>query len=81
MSHPSGATNPTNRQRLAVVYLANAIVDSVRESDRNCMGVPGGPIYAALMAHGCSLHQFEMIMSGLVRVGRLTRSGDLYRAV
>jgi hypothetical protein len=79
MSHPMGS-NPTNRQRLAVVYLANAIVDSVRESD-NGLGVPAGPMYAALMAHGCTLNQFEQIMSGLVRVGRLTRTGNLYRAV
>jgi len=79
MAHPMGK-NPTTKQMLAVAMLANAIVDTVREGDTG-FGVPGGPMYAAAMAHGVTLHQFEMIMSGLVRVGRLTKHGDCYRAV
>jgi hypothetical protein len=78
MSHPSLKLNPTTKDMDKVRMIANIIVESIRESDRG-MGVPAGPMYAALMAYGCTLDQFNMLMSGLVRVGRLTRSGDLYR--
>lgn len=60
----------------AVQLLASAIVDSVKTA--GSLGAPGGVIYAALMAHGCSLAQYEQIMGALVRVGRLTRRGELY---
>lgn len=41
---------------------------------------PGGAIYAALMAQGCSLNQYQSIMSGLTGAGMLTQSGDCYTA-
>lgn len=67
------------QQRLAVMVLANAVVDAVRGA--GSMGAPAGTLYAALMAHGCTLAQFESLMAGLVRVGRLTQAGHLYRAI
>jgi hypothetical protein len=42
------------------------------------LGAPGGVIYAALMGQGCTLSQFESLMAGLVRAGKLRRDGDLY---
>ena len=43
-------------------------------------GAPAGIMYAALMAQGCTLHQFEQITGGLVRAGMLTRDGDMLTA-
>ena len=70
----------TIEQIKAVQQLATLIVDSVKEADTG-YGCPAGPMYAALMAHGCTLNQFEQIMSALVRVGKLTKHGDCYKAV
>ena len=67
----------TAAQVKALRAVADAITDTVREAGP--FGAPGGVIYAALMAHGCTLHQFQQIMAGLVQAGRLTREGDLYR--
>ncbi len=56
--------------------IGDAIVSAVKESGP--LGAPGGHMYAALMAHGCTLEQFEQIMSGLVRAGMLVKRGDCY---
>jgi len=45
------------------------------------LGTPAGTLYAALMTHGCSLEQFEQVMSALVAARKLTKRGDLYFAV
>jgi hypothetical protein len=65
-------------QHRALLLLVDGIVESVRAAGD--LGVPGGVLYAALMAHGCSLEQFEGLMSALVGLGKLRRSGDLYFA-
>lgn len=44
------------------------------------LGTPGGTLYAALMAYGCTLSQFETIVGGMVKAGILKRRGDLYFA-
>ncbi len=59
--------------------IADMIVDSIREGDKNGHGVSGSIIYLALMAHGCTMEQFNGIMSALVAAGKLTRNGDVYR--
>ena len=64
------------KQMQAIKAIADAIVEAVRAGGPT--GAPGGVIYAALMAHGISLEQYEQIMEALVRVGRLRRSGQLY---
>lgn len=64
--------------RKALIAIANMIVESIRETDRG-MGVPSGPMYAALMKAGCTLDQFNQIMDALVAAGKLTRKGFLYR--
>lgn len=43
-------------------------------------GAPGGVLYAALMAQGCSLNQFTQIMAGLTSAGMVTKDGDCYSA-
>ena len=68
----------TDEQHRAIKMLADALTDSVRMA--GTLGVPGGTLYAALMAHGVDLHLFEAMMDSLVRLGRVRRSGYLYFA-
>jgi len=69
----------TIEQIKALKAVADAIIETVQGAGP--MGAPGGHIYAALMAQGCTLHQYEQIMSGLVRAGKLRKSGECYFAV
>jgi len=68
----------TEQEKRAVIGLMTAIVETVKEAGK--LGAPGGVMYAALMAHGCTLDQFNTIMQVLVNVGKLRRSGNLYFA-
>jgi hypothetical protein len=68
----------TEQQKQAVRMIGAYIVDSVRVA--GSMGAPGGTLYAALMAHGCTLEQFESLMGALVRAGKLQKRGQLYFA-
>ena len=67
----------TQAQIQLLRMIADAVIDSVKAAGP--LGAPGGVIYAALMAHGCTLGQFEQIMSALVATGKLTRDGHLCR--
>ena len=67
---------PTAEQITALHAIAGAIVEAVAATEP--AGAPGGVIYAALMAQGCTLPQFESLMGAMVRTGNLRRSGDLY---
>jgi hypothetical protein len=67
----------TQAQIKLLRMIADAIIDSVKAAGP--LGAPGGVIYAALMAQGCTLAQYEQLMAGLVQAGKLTRHGDLYR--
>lgn len=69
---------PTIEQLKALRGICDAVVSTVKESGP--MGAPAGILYAALMAHGCSLSQFQSLMAGLVRAGKVTQHGDVYRA-
>lgn len=64
----------TPQQAKALQAVAKAIVDACQTS------APGGVIYAALMSQGCTLDQFQQIMSQLVGAGMLTQDGDCYTA-
>jgi hypothetical protein len=63
-------------QIAALRQIAAAVVEAVREAGP--MGAPGGHLYAALMAQGCTLSQFESLMGALVRTGKLTKRGQCY---
>ncbi len=69
----------TETQMTALKAVADAIVDAVKASGP--AGAPAGPMYAYFMTAGWSLEQFEQIMAGLVRAGKLRKSGPLYFAV
>ncbi len=60
----------------ALFQICQAVIESVELAGD--LGAPAGHLYAALMTVGCSLDQFESIMSALVKAGKLRRSGDLY---
>ncbi len=64
---------PTAKAFSAVLEI---IVEAVKEGGP--LGVPGGHLYAALMAYGCSLSLFERMMEVLVEEGKLTKRGQLY---
>ena len=66
----------TTQQIKALKAVADAIVESV--SAAGPLGAPAGHLYAALMAHGCTLEQFEGIMAGLVSAKMLRKQGQLY---
>lgn len=68
----------TTEQLTALRELLAAVVDAVKVAGSN--GAPGGVLYSALMAHGCTLAQFEGVMGALVRTGKLERRGELYFA-
>jgi hypothetical protein len=68
----------TPQQAQALRQVAKAVLDAVKAGGNH--GAPAGPLYAALMGFGCSLNQFQQIMSALVRTGkvRTNESGTLY---
>ena len=70
----------TIEQIRALRAIAAAIIETVRDADKRnpAIGAPAGPMYAALMTQGCTLHQFDQIMAGLVNAGMLTKSGHCY---
>jgi len=69
------STQTTN----ALKEICDALIAVVASSGK--LGTPGGTLYAALMTHGCTLEQFEQVMSALVAARKLTKRGDLYFAV
>ena len=66
----------TIEQLKALKAVADAIIETVQLSGP--LGAPGGHLYAALMAHGVTLEQYEQIMSGLVGAGKLRKQGECY---
>lgn len=69
----------TAQQAQALKLIVESIIEAVAAA--GSLGAPGGVIYAALMQYGCSLNQYESIMSALVRAGKLRKQGDLYFTV
>jgi hypothetical protein len=62
----------------AAVEVVRLIYVAIAESGP--LGVPAGTVYAALMAHGCSLQQYEKIEATMVRSGLIRKSGNLLHA-
>ena len=67
------AVNTTNtmntQQLLAIREVCNAIVEAVELAGP--MGVGSGVVYSALMSTGISLSQYQSLIAGLVRAGKL----------
>jgi hypothetical protein len=64
-----------SEQRKAACALILAVLETIEEFPD---GVPGGPVYAALMTRGCSLDTFYAIMEILLMRGLVVRKGQLY---
>lgn len=62
----------------AVALLGLTVVQAIKAAGP--LGLPGGTIYAGLMAHGCTYEQYEKLMAILVQSGKLRRAGQLYIA-
>jgi hypothetical protein len=68
----------TTEQAKALRMICDAVIESVKVAGP--LGAPAGTLYAALMTHGATLEQFESLMAGLVKIGKLTKQGHLYFA-
>ena len=66
----------TQEQMTALRSIAGTVIEACQAAP--VYGAPGGLLYAGLMAAGCTLSQFEQIMSGLVRAGYLVKNGECY---
>ncbi len=66
----------TAEQRAALKAICDAVIETVKAAGP--LGAPGGHLYAALMAHGCTLEQFEKLMGALVAIKQLVKRGELY---
>ncbi len=73
-----GETAMNQEQYKALKLLINTIIETVEKSGP--MGAPGGAMYAALMQFGCTLSQFESLMNGLVKAGKVVKCGECYHA-
>jgi hypothetical protein len=79
--NPATERNP-RKMTPAQIALLQKVVSAIKEAVKagGPLGTPGGTLYAALMAHGCTLSQFETIVGGMVKAQILKRRGDLYFA-
>lgn len=63
-------------QAAALKAVVEAVTEAVKAAGSH--GAPGGVIYSALMASGCSHSQYVSLMGAMVRAGKLRQSGHLY---
>jgi len=68
----------TARKAAAMRAVLAVVLEAVKAAGPQ--GAPAGPMYAALMAQGCTLDQFQAIMGALVKTGKVRASanGELY---
>ena len=59
--------------RLAAIKAMHIVCEAVREAKQ----IPSGHLYAALMAHGCTLTMYEAIIGVVTRSGVIEKRGDL----
>ena len=71
-------SNPTKAEIASVLAAANAVVGAIKEAGP--MGAPAGLIYAALMAQGVTLTQYQGLERLLIRTGLVTKRGDVLYA-
>jgi hypothetical protein len=68
-------TDDQLRALVALRAVADAFLEAVAIAGED--GAPGGVLYAAAMGR-LTQHQFEQIMAGLVRAGKLRKEGHVY---
>lgn len=67
--------NPNPQITRSAIEVLSAVYDVLAGAGSD--GVPAGSIYALLMAHGCTLEQYQGIEGMLVRTGLVSKRGDL----
>jgi hypothetical protein len=70
----------TVEQIKALKDVADAVIEVVRTT-QGTFGTPGGHLYAAMMAHGCTIGMYQQIMDGLVKAGKLRKQGECFFVV
>jgi hypothetical protein len=61
------------QKKLFTIKLIKAIGDILRENKET----PSGTLYTSLMAHGCTLQQYESIINIFKQAGRIKESNHL----
>ena len=69
-------TTPPDARLAAMQAALTAVIETVREAGDT--GAPAGILYAAFMAKGMSLANFEAMMGALVTMRKLTKRGHVY---
>lgn len=69
----SATTGNKDLAKAAALKVIRAMADTIREVGE----APAGVVYLALSQYGCSLSQFEMILSVLADGKLIRRTGDL----
>jgi len=62
-------------QERALLQVVLAVREAVAAA--GALGCPAGTVYAALMAQGCTIQQYEQIEALMLRTGAITKKGDL----
>jgi hypothetical protein len=71
-------SKPTSKEVKAVVQIISVIAECIESA--GSMGVPEGHLYALLMPTGCSLEQFQQLVTVLTSSGRVKKQGHLLLA-
>jgi hypothetical protein len=58
----------------ALKLICDGVIDSLKT---NPSGTPEGSLYAIMMSQGCTLEQFNAIISGLCNAGMIRKEGHL----
>lgn len=66
------------RQAAALLGVCQTVIELVAAHGAD--GMPAGHLYGELMAFGCTLERFELLMGVLVQAGKLTHRGHVYFA-
>jgi hypothetical protein len=74
-ANQTGSSNASSKVAIIKMIL-DSIVESIEEAGE--FGAPGGVLYAALMAHGCTLNQFHSLMGILINSGKVELRGECY---
>lgn len=61
---------------MAVQCVARALLDAIVDVAPH--GAPSGPMYAVLMAQGCTLTQYRSIIASMLRNGLITAEEDVH---
>lgn len=64
----------TPEQIRAAQTVGKALLDTIAETAP--LGAPSGPMYAALMEHGCTLNQYQSMTQSMLRNGLVTTEED-----